>query len=118
MSLSDKANISARVGSPRTNDLVIYLAMSLLYKNISSGTYAFILKKYGKKLSSWKGQNLFMAAKALLIQTSLNLIVNYAMQTSKLLISLSSKLERISRSFLWGEFDNKSKMHIVSWEKI
>lgn len=48
--------------------------------------------KYGKKLNVWKGRNMSMAARALLIQTSLNSIVSYAMQTSKLPRTLLERL--------------------------
>lgn len=37
--LSEKTNLSTTIGIPMTNDLGVYLAMSLLHKLLSSATY-------------------------------------------------------------------------------
>lgn len=70
MSSNMKDELSAMVGIPRTNYLGIYLVMPLPHKSMSKDTYGFLIDKFQKKLSPWKGCNMSMVPRALLIQIS------------------------------------------------
>lgn len=45
-------------------------------------------------------------------------IPSYTMQTSKLSISICNDIDRLNRNFLWGETDNKRKVHLVNWDTV
>lgn len=95
------ALLSQKVGIPRTDDLGIYLEMPLLYKrNYYYSKYQFIVEKTRRKLSSRKGKYLSMAACIILVQTSLNTIASYAMQTVKLPASTLNQITKICKDFI------------------
>ncbi|KAI5659047.1 hypothetical protein M9H77_27840 [Catharanthus roseus] len=71
-----------------------------------------------KKLVAWNGRAMCMAGRALLLQISLHSLSSYAMQTTKLHTRVLHRLEKISKRFLWGEFDEKRKLHMISWKKV
>lgn len=108
--------LATKVSILQTGDLGTYLG--IMHKSVSMNTYGFLLDKIKKILSAWKGRNMLIVARALLIQTSLNSIASYATQTSKLPINMLDHLDKISRSFLWGEQGQYAKMHTISWKKI
>ncbi|KAL6140699.1 hypothetical protein ACLB2K_058995 [Fragaria x ananassa] len=82
---SDLANrISSICGSPITEDLGVYLGMSLIHSRVSAATYANLVDKVQTRLASWKSKTLNMAGRLTLIQSVSSSIPIYAMQTAKL----------------------------------
>lgn len=66
------------------------------------------------KLASWKMKLMSRTARALLIQTVAATIPSYVMQSSKLPSSTLSKLEQLSRDFLWATADHRG-LHHMAW---
>lgn len=86
-----------------------------------SGTpqdFGYILERVQGRLAGWKANLLFFAGMLVLTQVVTSIIPNYAMQCSALLVKVLSNVDRLSRNFLWGSFDNKKKLHLVGWSKI
>ncbi|KAL6202734.1 hypothetical protein ACLB2K_026439 [Fragaria x ananassa] len=40
------------------------------------------------------------------------------MQTAKFPVSLCDRLDRLNRNFLWGDVDDKKKIHLVNWDTV
>lgn len=40
------------------------------------------------------------------------------MQTMELPISVCDKLDRLNRNYLWGDTDNKKRIHLINWNKV
>lgn len=70
------------------------------------------------RLSGWKNKTLSMAGRLTLIQAVNASIPIYAMQTAKLHVSICSSLDKLNRDFIWGNCDDKKKIHLVNWNTV
>lgn len=61
-----------------------YLGMPTIHERAGKDTYYFLVEKVRKKLSAWKGKQLSLATRAIIIQTLVSIVANYAIQTSLL----------------------------------
>lgn len=111
-------NISRICGSPLTADLGVYLGMPLIHSRVSASTYANLVDKVQSRLASWKSKTLNMAGRLTLIQSVASSIPVYAMQTAKLPISICDSLDKLNRNFLWGDYDQKRKVHLTNWDMV
>lgn len=111
-------NISALCGSPLTCDLGKYLGMPLIHSRVNKHTYDAVFDKVQGRLASWKSKVLSMAGRLTLIQSVTSSIPNYAMQTAKFPVSLCDRLDRLNRNFLWGDVDDKKKIHLINWDTV
>ncbi|KAK9911967.1 hypothetical protein M0R45_035844 [Rubus argutus] len=111
-------DISTICGSPLTNDLGKYLGMPLIHSRVNKYTYAGILDKVQSRLSSWKCKVLNLAGRLTLINSVTAAIPNYAMQTVRLPMSICNDLDKLNRNFLWGDTENKKKIHLVNWDTV
>ncbi|KAL6219553.1 hypothetical protein ACLB2K_007312 [Fragaria x ananassa] len=116
---SDLANrISSICGSLITKDLGVYLGMPLIHSRVSAATYANLVDKVQTRLASWKSKTLNMAGRLTLIQSVTSSIPIYAMQTAKLPVHTCERLDRLNRNFLWGDSDQKKKVHLTNWDMV
>ncbi|KAL6208769.1 hypothetical protein ACLB2K_019714 [Fragaria x ananassa] len=111
-------NISRICGSPLTEDLGVYLGMPLIHSRVSASTYTSLVDKVQSRLASWKSKTLNMAGRLTLIQSVTSSIPIYAMQTAKLPSSICEKLDKLNRDFLWGDSEQKRKIHLTNWDMV
>ncbi|CAL2229042.1 unnamed protein product [Prunus armeniaca] len=102
--------------SPFTNDLGKYLGMPLLHSRIGKRTYSSLVDKVRNRLAAWKSKLLSLARRATLIQAVTDSIPVYAMQTTKLPVSVCNDLDRLNRNFFWGSNEKKYKIHLCQWD--
>ena len=76
------------------------------------------MDKINGKLAGWKTKTLSMAGRATLIQSTLNDIPCYTMQSTKLPRSTCDEIDRRNKSFLWGALEGERKVHLVAWETV
>lgn len=114
----DARRISRVCGSPLTNDLGKYLGMPMIHSRVTKHTYANLVDKVQGRLASWKSKHLSMAGRLTLIQAVTSSVPTYAMQTTKLPAQICDSLDRLNRNFLWGDTNDKKKVHLVKWEKV
>ncbi|KAK3204388.1 hypothetical protein Dsin_018434 [Dipteronia sinensis] len=105
-------------GSPITKNLGNYLGVPLIHGRITKNTYNHILEKSQKRLASWKSVTLSFAGRCVLIKAVASALPIYAMQSIKLTSDLCSKLDKISRDFLWSSNSEKKKVHLVNWKVV
>lgn len=110
--------LSHVISIPIANEFGVYLGMSLLYKPVSKQTFGLLVDLVKKELSNWKGRLLYMASKSVLLQAFTSSIASYAMQTTKIPVSILEQINKVNRCFLWGETDGQRKLHSVSWEQV
>uniref|UniRef100_A0A803PL93 Reverse transcriptase zinc-binding domain-containing protein n=1 Tax=Cannabis sativa TaxID=3483 RepID=A0A803PL93_CANSA len=77
-----------------------------------------ILKKMKNKLHSWANKHLSYAGRVQLIHSTLIGLRNYWMRVFMLPQSVIKEIEKLCRGFLWGLKDNRSRVHLISWEKV
>ncbi|CAL2259580.1 unnamed protein product [Prunus armeniaca] len=68
------------------------------------------------RLAAWKSKLLSLAGRATLIQAVTTFIPVYAIQTTKLPVSVCNDLDRLNRNFFWGSSEKKYKIHLCQWD--
>uniref|UniRef100_A0A803P0P8 CCHC-type domain-containing protein n=1 Tax=Cannabis sativa TaxID=3483 RepID=A0A803P0P8_CANSA len=76
-----------------------------------------ILKKMKQRLHSWTNKHLSYAGRIQLIQTTLIGLRNYWMSVFLLPQSVIKEIEKLCRGFLWGLKENRTRIHMSSWDK-
>uniref|UniRef100_A0A803NM56 Reverse transcriptase domain-containing protein n=1 Tax=Cannabis sativa TaxID=3483 RepID=A0A803NM56_CANSA len=77
-----------------------------------------ILKKMKLKLHSRANKHLSYAGRVQLIQSTLIGLRNYWMRVFLLPQSVIKEIEKLCRGFLWGLKENRSRVHLISWEMV
>ncbi|CAL8155260.1 unnamed protein product [Prunus armeniaca] len=86
--------------------------MPLLHSRVTKVTYSNLVDKVHARLASWKSKILSAVGRATLIQAITSAIPVYAMQTSKLLMSIREDLDKVNCNFFWGGSEKKHKIHL------
>ncbi|XP_060969680.1 uncharacterized protein LOC115713582 [Cannabis sativa] len=95
-----------------------YLGVQLRPTKWRATDYEVIIDKIHKRLHSWASRNLSFVGRAQLIHSVLLGIRNFWMSLFILLQKITAAIDKCCRDFLWGSKDNRSKMHLSSWEKV
>lgn len=81
-----------------------------------------LVSKISGKLSSWQGKLVNHAGKAVLLKAAIDSIPLYWFHLFLIPKSIEHKIECIRKKFFWGTkglgAEERSKMHLVSWNKI
>lgn len=77
-----------------------------------------IVERVQSKLCGWSSNTTNFAGRTTLIQSVSSTIPGYIMQTMELPISVCDKLDRLNRNYLWGDTDNKKRIHLINWNKV
>lgn len=91
--------ICARCQIPLTADLGKYLGVPLIHKRVSKTTYYHILEKVQDRLAGRKAEQLSMAGRTLLVQSSA--IPVYTMQTTRIPEAINQEIDRRNCGFVW-----------------
>lgn len=113
-----KEDLSRLSGFMLSGNLGKYLGLPLHHNRVNRNTYQFVVDKVRKRLSVWKLKKLAFAGRATLVQSVLNTIAIYYMQSSTLPLSICDEIDRISRSFLWGSIEESKKHHLVARDNL
>ncbi|KAL9411534.1 hypothetical protein AB3S75_045186 [Citrus x aurantiifolia] len=92
--------------------------MPLLHGRITKTTYQEILDKVDQRLSGWSASHLSLAGRITLTQSVLQAVPIYAMQSTFLPASTTSKLEQMCRRFLWSGNEEHRKMSLIGWDRL
>ncbi|CAL1397044.1 unnamed protein product [Linum trigynum] len=67
-------------------------------------------------MAPWKAKRLSFAGRLTLAKSVAASLPVYNMQTELLPSSVCKSIDKLSRDFIWGDDENKAKMHLVSWD--
>ncbi|XP_038704727.1 uncharacterized protein LOC120000673 [Tripterygium wilfordii] len=81
-------------------------------------TWKPVLEKFQDRLASWKGRQLSVGGRLTLIKSALSNLPIYFMSLFRMPSSIARKIEQMQRNFLWGDSDEKRKIHNVSWQQV
>nr|KYP35680.1 Putative ribonuclease H protein At1g65750 family [Cajanus cajan] len=81
-------------------------------------TWQPIIRKFSKKLSTWRARTLSIAGRVCLINSVLTSLPLYFMSFYRMLRLVVKQITKLQRNFLWGAKQDEAKMAWVSWNKI
>jgi hypothetical protein len=70
------------------------------------------------KLAAWKAKNLSFAGRVTLAKSVMEAIPIYPMMTTNIPQSVLHEIQRLQRSFIWGDSSEGRKYHAVKWHVI
>ncbi|KAI5424837.1 hypothetical protein KIW84_030864 [Lathyrus oleraceus] len=101
-----------------TKDLGEYLGIPLSGRSPMRGDYQYIIDQVKAKLEAWKSDHQSFAGRVTLAKTVIEATPTYSMMTSTLPKDSLKEIQKIQRSFIWGDFEADKKAHTVSWDNI
>ncbi|CAA7028167.1 unnamed protein product [Microthlaspi erraticum] len=111
-------SISGESGIQQTCDLGKYLGMPVLQKRLNKETFGEVIARVSSRMAGWKGRTLSTAGRLTLTKAVLSSVPVHSMSTILLPKATLSKLDQLSRNFLWGSSDGKQKQHLVDWKRV
>ncbi|XP_048498315.1 uncharacterized protein LOC104897505 [Beta vulgaris subsp. vulgaris] len=95
-----------------------YLGLPTYIGSSKKRVFQAIQDRVWKKLKGWKGKYLSQAGREVLLKAVAQAIPTYAMQCFRIPKSILDGIEKMCRSFFWGQQNNEKKMAWVAWEKM
>ncbi|CAL1363580.1 unnamed protein product [Linum trigynum] len=111
-------SLSARMEIPLTVDLGRYLGVMAIHGRVTRGRYQDLFLKIQRKLAPWKAKQLSLAARLTLVKSVTASIPVYPMQVELMPKMICKSLDRVNRGFLWGDSEEKKKLHLVRWQQL
>ncbi|PNY17666.1 ribonuclease H [Trifolium pratense] len=102
-------------GFSETFNLGKYLSIPLLGHAPRPRDFQYIVDKVKAKLSGWKGKHLSFAGRVTLFKAVIQAIPMYTMMTARIPKGCVKDIEKIQRSFIWGDEEQRRKIHLINW---
>ncbi|XP_061346756.1 uncharacterized protein LOC133292365 [Gastrolobium bilobum] len=115
---STKESITKASGFKAANSLGKYLGSMLYHGRERRRNYSNVINRVKARLSNWKSHLLSFAGRVTLANSVLGSIPVYHMQHGSLPISVCNEIEKIQRSFIWGDTREKKKVHLIAWDNL
>lgn len=103
---------------PTSTNPGTYLGLPSIWGNSKKEALRFVIERVIKKVLGWKGKNLTMAGREVLIKFVALAIPTYPMQCFKFPVSICKELNAILCNFWWGFSDKCPKHHWRSWNRL
>ncbi|KAK3218685.1 hypothetical protein Dsin_012655 [Dipteronia sinensis] len=94
---------------------ISYLGLPLGARPSSKAFWNSVVNKVENRLAPWKRKFLSKSGRLVLIKSVLGSIPTYFLSVFKVLVGIAQKIEKVQRSFLWGDGLVKRKLHAVDW---
>ncbi|KAL4307123.1 uncharacterized protein LOC107605009 [Arachis ipaensis] len=95
-----------------------YLGAMLTNHRRGKDKFKNVVERMQSKLKGWKMNCLSLAGRITLTKSVLSPMTNFEMQHSKLPKGLCNELERMQRSFIWGEGPDQKKIYHLNWNTL
>lgn len=106
------------LASPSLKILVSTLVCPSCTLGFPSVLYQEIIDKVEKQLSGWNVSHLSMTGISILVQSVIQVIHTYAMQTSNLPSRIKARIDQACKKFIWSGAVNKQKVSLIFWNRI
>lgn len=116
--MGQQSAISQAMGMETTMDLGRYLGMPTLVSRVTKETYAYLCEKIDRRLAGWKSKYLSLAGRITLAKSTLSTMATCSMQSAKIPRTVCDSIDKRIRRFVWGGDDEKSRVHLLSWETL
>ncbi|XP_062093654.1 uncharacterized protein LOC133799673 [Humulus lupulus] len=118
VSATERQLIAQEIQLPEGSFPLKYLGVPMRPTKWRHEDCEIILQKIRLRLQSWTSRHLSYAGPMQLIHSVLFGLHNYWMSIFILPQSIVKEVEKLCRSFLWGSFGQRSKLHLASWQKV
>ena len=81
-------------------DLDKYFRVLIHHKRVSNESFNFLLDRISQKLNAWKVKTLSLVGCLILSKVVILAIIQYFMQTNKVLMALYTSIEKRSQDFI------------------
>ncbi|XP_058756323.1 uncharacterized protein LOC131629558 [Vicia villosa] len=95
-----------------------YLGIPLKGKANRKQDFQYVVDQVANKLSGWKACNLSFAGRVTLAKSVIEVIPTYPMMTNLIPKACIQEIQKIQRSFIWGDSYSSRKFHAVSWDNV
>jgi len=95
-----------------------YLGFPLIQGRATKDTYDYILENMHRRLSTWKGNLLNKAGRVCLAKSVTTAMPIYTMQMHYLPSNICDKIDRVTKSFIWGGTGSNRKWNRVKWSAV
>ena len=92
--------------------------MLILHSRVTKATYQEILDKVQQGLSGWNAKHLSLAGRITLAQSIIQALPVYAMQSTKILASVLTKIDQSCKHFIWSGNTEKRKLNLIRWDTL
>lgn len=106
------------LGFPETSSVGKYLGCPIHQSRPTKLSFQFIIEKIEAKLAGWKSKHLSLAGRVSLIKSVIETIPSHIMHCNLLPVSVSNKIDQLSKNFLWGSSSNHKKIHAINWDTV
>ena len=95
-----------------------YLGLPLGAPHNSCRVWDVVEERFKRNLATWKKQYLSKGGRLTLIKSTLSNIPIYFMSLFVIPRKMRLRLEKIQMEFLWGDLEERRKIHLVRWTVI
>ena len=95
-----------------------YLGLPLRAPHNSCRVWDVVEERFKRNLATWKKQYLSKGGRLTLIKSTLSNIPIYFMSLFVIPRKMRLRLEKIQMEFLWGDLEERRKIHLVRWTVI
>ncbi|RVW82606.1 putative ribonuclease H protein [Vitis vinifera] len=95
-----------------------YLGLPLGAPHNSCRVWDVVKERFKRKLATWKIQYLSKGGRLTLINSTLSNLLIYFILLFVIPRKVRLRLEKIQREFLWGDLEERRKIHLVRWTVI
>ncbi|KAE8705601.1 hypothetical protein F3Y22_tig00110419pilonHSYRG00004 [Hibiscus syriacus] len=95
-----------------------YLGLPLGAKKNSEALWDPVFKNFSSKLVGWKASCLSLAGRTVLLKSVLTFLPIFFLSLFKMPCKIGKKLNSLLANFLWGDKEEKRKIHWVKWSTV
>lgn len=95
-----------------------YLGLPLGANPRRIDTWKPVMEKLEKKLAFYSRKYITLGGRLTLINSNSGNLPLYYMSLFKMPFTVARKTERIQRQFLWGDSNEKRRLHMVGWDRV
>ncbi|RVX07581.1 putative ribonuclease H protein [Vitis vinifera] len=108
------AELGCRLGALPT----VYLGLPLGAYHKTSSSWDGVEERMRKRLAQWKRQYISKGGRITLIKSTLASIPTYFLSLIRIPKSVTRRIEKIQRDFLWGGGRLERKAHLIKWKVV
>ena len=109
---------SAILGCSLSDFPVTYLGLPLTINRPTSAAFMPLIERLESKLEGWKSKLISRGGRLLLMNAVLSAIPIYYMGSFVLPKWVIKRIDRIRRSFLWGQSEGRRGISLINWEAV